>query len=223
MASKAAFDARHDAATVWRLKRTAQTSEGVFMNRRRFASALAVFLVVGGLSAEASPGYSTANVNIRTGPDTDFPSVGVIPEGDALNVRGCLRDESWCDVEWADNHGWVYSEYLGFDYRGQTTLLPDVGVAAFGIPVVAFAAADYWNRYYVGRPWYSDRQRWFGYKVRTRPGWHAPPPGARKPGWWRAGYRAPGGMKPPPGSGWHRPERHRDDHRGGDRRPDDRR
>jgi uncharacterized protein YraI len=186
-------------------------------------------LTLGTAAAEASPGYSTANVNLRTGPDTDFPSVGVIPEGAPIDVRGCLRDESWCDVIWGPNRGWVYSEYLGFDYRGQTTLLPDVGIAAFGIPVVAFAASDYWNRYYVGRPWYADRARWFGYQVHARPGWRPPPPGPRHAGWWRSGYRAPGGMKPPPGAGWHRPPgnwdkgpRH-DGPRHDDRRPDDRR
>ena len=179
------------------------------MKTGKIAGAFAVFLALGTVAAEASPGYTTANVNMRTGPDTDFPSVGVVPEGDPIDVRGCLRDESWCDVSWGNNRGWIYSEYLGFDYRGQVTLLPDVGVAAFGIPVVAFAASDYWGRYYVGRPWYADRARWYGYKVHARPGWRAPPPGPRKAGWWRSGYNAPHGMKAPPGQGWRRP-----DHRG---------
>jgi uncharacterized protein YraI len=191
------------------------------MRLGKLTSAFAVFLTLGAAAVQAAPGYSTANVNMRTGPDTDFPSVGVIPEGDPLDVQGCLRDESWCDVIWGGNRGWVYSEYLGFDYRGQTTLLPDVGVAAFGIPVVAFAAADYWNRYYVGRPWYADRQRWFGFRVHTRPGWRPPPPGPRHAGWWRQGYRAPTGMRPPPDRGWKRPNRGPGDGpRPGDRRPD---
>lgn len=195
----------------------------------KLAGAFAVFLTLGTAAAEASPGYTTANVNMRTGPDTEFPSVGVIPEGDQIDVRGCLRDESWCDVRWGDNRGWVYSEYLGFDYRGETALLPDVGVAAFGIPIVAFAASDYWNRYYVGRPWYADRARWFGFRVHTRPGWRAPPPGPRKPGWWRTGYHAPHGMQPPPGRGWRRQDHwhkgppRNDGPRHDDRRHDDRR
>jgi uncharacterized protein YraI len=186
----------------------------------KLAGTFAIFLALGTAAAEASPGYTTANVNMRTGPNTDFPSVGVIPEGDPIDVRGCLRDESWCDVRWGDNRGWVYSEYVGFDYRGQTALLPDVGIAAFGIPVIGFVASDYWNRFYVGRPWYADRQRWYGYKVHPRAGWHAPPPGARRPGWWRSGgYRAPNGMKPPPERGWKRPDRHgRDDNRHDDKR-----
>ncbi|HVZ03806.1 SH3 domain-containing protein [Hyphomicrobium sp.] len=197
----------------------------------KFGTWLGAFLlaaVVGIPCAEAAPGYATANVNLRSGPDTDYPSVGVIPESDPIDVRGCLRDESWCDVIWAGNRGWVYSEYLSLDYRGEMRPLPDLGVAAFGIPVVAFAVNDYWNRYYVGRPWYAQRNRWFAYKPRPRPGWHAPPPGPRKAGWWRTGgYRSPPGMRPPMDHGWKpHPRGHGGKHPGprpGDKRHDDHR
>ena len=87
-------------------------------------AAVAAFATLGVAAAQAEPGYSTANVNMRTGPDIEYPSVGVIPEGEPLYVEGCLQDESWCDVRWADNRGWVYSEYIGFDYHGQTAFCP---------------------------------------------------------------------------------------------------
>ncbi len=99
-------------------------------------AALAVAMLGVPAAQAASPAYTTANVNFRTGPDTEFPSVGVIPEGDDIYVEGCLRDESWCDVRWDGDRGWVYSEYIAFDYRGDTVLLPDVGVSVFGIPIV---------------------------------------------------------------------------------------
>jgi uncharacterized protein YraI len=197
------------------------------MKRLRLIGAVAGLTLLGAAVAQAAPGFSTANVNIRTGPDTDFPSIGVIPEGDDVEITGCLRDESWCDVIWAGNRGWVYSEYLAFEQRGGYVPLPDVGPAAFRIPIVTFVARDYWDRYYTGRPWYKDRSRWYTYKVRPRPGWRAPPPGKRTPGWWRQGYRAPTGLKAPPDHrNWKRPPRRddrRDDRRGDDRRGDDRR
>lgn len=183
--------------------------------------------MLGAAPALAEPGYVTANVNLRTGPDTDFPRVAVIPEGEPVDIRGCLRDESWCDVRWGPDRGWVYSEYIAFDYRGETVPLPDLGLAAFSIPVVAFVASQYWDRYYVGRPWYRDRARWYKFKPRPRHGWHAPPAGPRKGGWWRSGYVAPKGMRPPPDRGWKRPARveRRDDRRDGHRKDkrDDRR
>jgi len=175
---------------------------------RTLAGAALAFALLGATAAQAAaPGYTTANVNLRTGPDTDFPSIGVIPEGDDVFVEGCLRDESWCDVRWGPERGWVYAEYLGFDDHGETVLLPDVELSVFGIPFVAFAANDYWGRYYVGRPWYRDRARWFAFKPRPRAGWHAPPPGPRKRGWWRKGYHAPKGLRAPPSRGWRRPAR----------------
>jgi uncharacterized protein YraI len=160
-------------------------------------AAVMAFMALTAAAAQAAPGVATANVNMRTGPDTEFPSVGVIPEGAPLDVFGCLDDESWCDVGWEGNRGWVFSEYLGFDYRGQVTPLPDAGIAAFGIPVVVFSTVEYWNRYYVGRPWYRDRDRWFAFHIHPRLGWHAPPAGPRRAGWWRQGYHVPGGMRAP--------------------------
>lgn len=190
------------------------------MRLRTILAAAALMTAFGAAAAHADPGYSTANVNMRTGPDTDFPSIGVIPEGEPIYVEGCLRDESWCDVRWGPERGWVYSEYIAFDYRGDMVALPDYGPAFFRIPFVAFAARDYWDRYYVGRPWYRDRNRWFAFKVRPRVGWHAPPAGKRNAGWWRSGYHAPAGMRPPPERGWRRPARveRRDDRH--DRRDD---
>lgn len=197
------------------------------MSRLTWMGALAVFTAMGVGAASAAPGFSTANVNFRTGPDTDFPAVNVIPEGDPVDIRGCLDDESWCDVIWSGQRGWVYSEYLAFEQRGRYVSLPDVGLAAFSIPVVRFAAADYWDRYYVGRPWYKERARWIGHQVRPRPGWHRPPSGKREAGWWRKDYRQPAGMKAAPVRDWKRPDRGPDrgrgpgqnDFRGNDRGP----
>jgi uncharacterized protein YraI len=197
------------------------TGEAHVRFRTLAGAALAVAMLGATAAHAASPGYTTANVNIRTGPDIEFPSVGVIPEGDDIYVEGCLRDESWCDVRWDGDRGWVYSEYIAFDYRGDPVLLPDVGLSVFGIPIVAFAADRYWDRYYVGRPWYKERNRWYSYKWRPRRGWRGPPPGKRIPGWWRSGYQAPKGMRPPPQRGWKRPARvERRHERRGDRRDD---
>ena len=146
------------------------------MRMRRLFAVVVAMASLGAAAAHAEEGFTTANVNMRTGPDIDFPSIGVIPEGDPIYVEGCLRDESWCDVQWEDERGWVYSEYLAFDYRGEVVPLPDVGLSVFRIPVIEFRFVDYWDRYYVGRPWYRDRVRWRDFRPRPRVGWRAPPP-----------------------------------------------
>lgn len=176
------------------------------MKMLKLLPAVIALSMAGAMAAQAAPGYTTANVNHRTGPDTEFPSMGVIPEGTAVNIRGCLRDESWCDVIVGGNRGWVFSEYLGYSYRGQYVPLPDVGLSVARVPIVTFSGPAYWGRYYVGRPWYAERDRWVAFKPRPRPGWHAPPPGPRRAGWWRQGYQAPQGMQGPP-EHWRRGDR----------------
>lgn len=48
----------------------------------------------------------------------------------------------------------MFSEYLAVNDDGEMVPLLDVGLVEFRIPYVTFVAADYWDRYYVGRPWY---------------------------------------------------------------------
>ena len=185
--------------------------------RLRLVAVLIAFATLGSAATHAEQAFTMADVNLRTGPDVEFPSVDVIPEGEAVYIEGCLRDESWCDVRWDEGRGWVFSEYLAVEDDEQMVPLLDVGLVEFRIPYVDFIAADYWGRYYVGRPWYRDRHRWFSYRISPRRGWHGPPSGARRPGWWRSGYHAPSGMRPPPDRGWRRTERHHRDRDATDR------
>ncbi|MEP7248059.1 MAG: SH3 domain-containing protein, partial [Gammaproteobacteria bacterium] len=97
----------------------------------RLGAVIAAIAILGMASAHAEPAFSTADVNMRAGPDVDFPPVAVIPEGEEVYIKGCLRDESWCDVVWEEDRGWVYSEYLALDYRGELMPLPDVGLVEF--------------------------------------------------------------------------------------------
>ena len=57
--------------------------------------AIIAAIVMGMASAQAEPAFSTADVNMRAGPDVEFPPVAVIPEGEPVYIKGCLRDESW--------------------------------------------------------------------------------------------------------------------------------
>ncbi|MEP9379801.1 SH3 domain-containing protein [Aquabacter sp. CN5-332] len=156
-------------------------------------------------AALAVPGYTTGNVNMRAGPDTEFPRVTVLPAGVPVEIAGCLDNQSWCDVIYGPNRGWVYGEYLAFSYQGRRVLVPEYA-PLIGIPIIGFNFGNYWGSYYRGAPWWGQRARWQYFNPRPRPGWGRPPsgPGPRPPGWWRPGYRPPPGPGPgyrPPG--WH--------------------
>ena len=80
--------------------------------RLRMVAVLIAFATFGSAAAHAERAFTMADVNLRTGPDVEFPSVDVILEGEPVVIEGCLRDESWCDVSWDGGRGWVFARHL---------------------------------------------------------------------------------------------------------------
>lgn len=124
-------------------------------------------LAFGGV-ASAANAYSQGIVHLRAGPSTEYPIVMSIPPSSLLQVSGCLDDYTWCDVDWEGNRGWVYGNYLYYDYQDRRVPVLGFG-AALGIGIVSFSIGDYWPRYYASRPWYGRESYWM----------HRPPPPRR--------------------------------------------
>jgi uncharacterized protein YraI len=141
--------------------------------------------------------YTTRDVNMRAGPDSSYPLVARLPAGVNLAVGGCLQSYTWCDVYTNDVRGWVYASYLAYPYQSSEVPIYSFG-PALGLPIISFSIGSYWDDYYRGRPFYSNRNYWYG-----RP-WHSPPPRFHSD--WRAPpppppHRPPG-YRPPPGGGY---------------------
>ena len=110
--------------------------------------------------AQAAEGYSTANVNMRAGPSTRYPAVAVIPAGSSVEIRGCLSDVNWCDVEFYGGRGWVSGQYVQALYQQRRVYVGPQYYRPLGIPMIRFSVDNYWDRYYRNRDFYRDRDRW---------------------------------------------------------------
>lgn len=122
--------------------------------------AAAGLLMLAPAIAQAAEGYSTANVNMRAGPSTRYPAVAVIPAGSSVEIRGCLSDVNWCDVEFYGGRGWVSGQYVQALYQQRRIYVGPQYYRPLGIPVIRFSVDNYWDRYYRNRDFYRERDRW---------------------------------------------------------------
>ena len=136
--------------------------------RRLIGIAIACLLAGASSAALADDGYVTGNVTMYAGPDMSYPAVETIPAGEPVAIEGCDDGYGWCDVIWGEDRGWIPGNYIQYEYNGQPVLLPAYA-AVIGIPIVTFAIADYWGRYYHNRPFYAQRDRWFNRSFAHRP------------------------------------------------------
>jgi uncharacterized protein YraI len=143
------------------------------MKSLRVAAAGAVgLLALAATPALAAPlsGYVTANVNQRSGPSTAYPPIVVIPAGSRITIYGCLSDDSWCDISWGPNRGWMYSAYLQVSYQARRIPLQSYS----GVPFITFNFGPYWDSHYKNRPFFNQRGKWSNFRWQN--GQNNPPP-----------------------------------------------
>jgi len=116
-------------------------------------------------SEAATQSVVTTDLNLRAGPSTTYPVVTVIPAGATVLTQGCVADFSWCDIAFGTYRGWVASAYLKTVYNGSPVIITPAVATAVGVVVVTYSRA-YWDRYYVGYPWYG---RWASYPAYRAP------------------------------------------------------
>lgn len=71
---------------------------------------IAAGLAISASAAEARPVLVTADLNVRVGPGTEHPSVGVIPGGSTAEVGRCRY--GWCEIFWRGIQGYSSAAYL---------------------------------------------------------------------------------------------------------------
>lgn len=165
--------------------------------RRLLQYALCLFACIAA-PAMAADGFVTGNVNLRAGPDTEYPIITVVPLGTNVSIQGCTEGFGWCDVVTMGTRGWVSGGYIQYTYQDQRVVVQDYG-ARIGIPVISFVIGSYWSSYYQDRPFYRQRDYWYH---RPWPPHHSRPPVRPRPPGWNGGHRPQR-----PGHGWTQPGR----------------
>jgi uncharacterized protein YraI len=117
-------------------------------------SSFAAALIVLGVSvaAEARPVLVTADLNVRVGPGTEHPSVGVIRGGSTAEVGRCFN--GWCEIAWGGLRGFSSQAYL--DGGGPTYVQPAPPPPVYYGPR-PYYGPGYYNPY---RPYRRWRRHW---------------------------------------------------------------
>lgn len=76
-------------------------------------------------AALATPVTATTDLNVRSGPGTQYPVIGVIGAGEGAVLTGCVRDSKWCALDEGGKLGFVYSDYLTADVGGSRVVIAE--------------------------------------------------------------------------------------------------
>ena len=126
----------------------------------KMAACTAALIVAAPAAALAQNAIMIDDAAMRAGPGSDFPRVAYIPEGARVNLRGCVRGFSWCDISWRGDRGWVNASNIGYRWNDRRVIVNEWG-PRIGLPIISFSVQDYWSRHYRQRPWWSQRNTWF--------------------------------------------------------------
>jgi uncharacterized protein YraI len=86
------------------------------------AAAGALVALTGAAFADTSVSAVT-DLNVRAGPGSQYPVIGVLKAGQQATLSGCLQNGKWCSVAEAGGQGWVYSDYVSADFGGSNVVL----------------------------------------------------------------------------------------------------
>ena len=81
------------------------------MRTLAMAMAMVLALGLGGIAGAQTSTRATADLNMRSGPGTQYSVLRVIPNGSPVRVLGCNAAATWCNVNFV-TVGWVSASFL---------------------------------------------------------------------------------------------------------------
>jgi len=137
------------------------------------ASFAAVLLFVAPSLGQAAQGFIIDQTDLKAGPDDQFPTVLEVQSGAEVNVFGCLSGNTWCDVSFEQDRGWVSGQDLEVIFASKRVKVVEVTTVV--VPVVTFEVASYWTQHYSSKPFFRDRDRFASINININGGGKAAP------------------------------------------------
>jgi uncharacterized protein YraI len=111
-------------------------------------------------AALARPAVSETDLNVRSGPGTNYRVVGVLQQGEGLDAGPCSGN--WCRVNFSGGSGWASASYLSFG-----------GSVGYAAPPAVVYDEPYYDYYAAPGFSYGYSHRWRGHRRHGR--WHGRP------------------------------------------------
>lgn len=106
-------------------------------NSTLWLSVAAATLLAGAASAQVQEARPMTDLNLRSGPGSNYTIVGVIPSDALVMVEGCVDAAKWCRVNHEGTSGWAAGDYLAMSV--ENTAVP----MASGDPRVTYKSVTY--------------------------------------------------------------------------------
>jgi uncharacterized protein YraI len=94
-----------------------------------------------GLAQAEMSATTISDIDVRTGPGSQYPTVGTATRGSEAVLDGCVAGSRWCRIDVNGMRGWVYAQYLSVEQNGGPVIV-DKHIDALGVPVVTYQQTD---------------------------------------------------------------------------------
>ncbi|MEF0938699.1 DUF1236 domain-containing protein [Rhizobium sp. BR 362] len=112
----------------------------MFAKRNLLLTGLVLLGSAGFAQAQMSATTAT-DLNVRTGPGPQYPSLGLATRGSEATLDGCIQGSSWCRIDVNGMRGWVDAEALSVEQNGNPIVVEE-HYSQLGVPVITYSETD---------------------------------------------------------------------------------
>lgn len=94
-----------------------------------------------GLARAEMLATTVTDIDVKSGPGQQYPSVGTATRGSQAALDGCVKGSRWCRIDVNGMRGWVFAQALTVEQNGGPVVVEQHG-SDLGVPVVTYQTDD---------------------------------------------------------------------------------